>query len=122
MHAQTEMLQLSFLLGFFLSFFALPGQIRAIFINSSLNETPSDGFDGAPPGAVCVNNTQHPTWGPTLDRFDSDTCQNSVDLFAAHVKGNYYASYDFYSRQVYPAGFGPIGYEAWPLAQGASSG
>ena len=117
------MLQLSFWLGFLYSSFALPGTRGAILVNSSLNATPGDGLDLSPDATVCVNNAQHPTWvSPTLDRFDLDTCQTAVDLFMSKVEGKLYNSYDFYSRQVYPSGPVVIGYEAWPLAQGASSG
>ena len=118
-----NMLQLSFWLGFLYSFFALPGTRGAIFVNSSLKATPSDGLDGPSDVTVCVNNAQHPTWrGSASDRFDLENCQIAVDLFLDQVKDNLYTSYDFFSRQVYPSGPAAIGYEAWPLAQGASSG
>ena len=118
-----NMLQLSFWLGVLYSSFALPGTRGAILVNSSLNAPPGDGLDLSPDATVCVNNAQHPTWvSPTLDRFDLDTCQTAVDLFMSKVEGKLYNSYDFYSRQVYPSGPVVIGYEAWPLAQGASSG
>lgn len=117
------MLQLSFWLGLWYSFVALPGTRGAILVNSPLNATPSNGLDVYPDVTTCVNNAQHPTWtGPAPDQFDFDTCQNAVNLFNSHVEGRLYTSYDFYSRQVYPSGPVVVGYEAWPLAQGASSG
>ena len=118
-----NMLRMSFWLGFLYSFFVLPGTRGAILVSSSLNATPGDGLDGPPDVTVCVDNAQYPTWmGPAEDRFDLDTCQIAVDLFLARIEDKLYTSYDFFSRQVYPSGPAAIGYEAWPLPQGASSG
>ena len=118
-----NMLQLSCWLGFWYSFFALPGTRGAILVNSSLNATTSDGLDEHADVTVCVNPAQHSAWtDPGEDRFDVNSCQTAIDLFVAKVEGKLYTSYDFYSRQVYPSGPGAVGYEAWPLAQGASSG
>ena len=118
-----NMLRMSFWLGFLYSFFALPGTRGVIFVNSSLNATAGDGLDGPPDVTVCVDNAQHPTWrGSAEDQFDLDTCQVAVDLFLSQVGGKLYTSYDFFSRQFYPSGPAAIGYEAWPLPQGASSG
>lgn len=113
------MLQVS-LLGLTCSFFALPRTGGAFFINSTLDVAPSDSLNKPTP--VCVNITEHPDWGPTLDVFDFDICQHAIQLIRPKVEGNIYTSYDFYSRQVYPDGPGPVGYKAWPLAQGAGVG
>ena len=110
------MLQLS------LSFAVLPGALGAILLDSTFNASLSDNLDKPPDVTVCVNNTKHPTWGPTLDEFDFNTCQNAVGLIASKLEGKVYNSYDFYSRQVYPSGPGAAGYETWPLAQGAGVG
>ena len=117
-----NMLQLSFWLGLLYSFFALPGTRGAIFVNSSLNANQRDGLDGPPDVTVCVNDAQYPTWrGSAPDRFDIKACQDAVNLVISLVEGKLYLSYDFYSRQVYPSGLAASGFEAWPLAQGASS-
>ena len=117
------MLQLSFWLGFWFTFFALPGTRGAISVNLSLNATPSGGLDAHSDLIMCVDSAQHPSWaGPAQDRFDLEACQQAVNLIFGRVQGKLYNSYDFFSRQVYPSGPAAIGYEAWPLAQGASSG
>ena len=114
-----DMLQL-FMLGLSFSVFVLPRTLGAILINSTLDVAPSDMFDK--PSPVCVNNTQHPTWGVSLEKFDFNYCRQAIQLVASRLDGNVYTSYDFYSRQVHPSGPGPVGYEAWPLAQGAGAG
>ena len=110
------------LLGLYYSLFAMPQTISAILINSTLNAAPSDPLDNVLPVAVCVNNTQHPMWGVSLELFDFSECRRALAHITAKLEGNYYTSYDFYSRRVYPSGPGPIRGEAWPLAQGAGSG
>lgn len=115
-----DLLQLSLLLGLSYSLSALPRTLGAILINSTLDTISGDSLDK--PSPVCVNNTQHPTWGLTLEAFDFSTCQHTIELIASRLGGNIYKSYDFYSRQVFPSGPGFVGYEAWPLPQGAGAG
>ena len=119
-----NMLQLSFWLGLWYCFFALPGTGRVILVNSSLDTIQGDGLDRPPEVTVCVNDAEHPTWrSPAPDRFDTETCRNAVNLIDSKVEGKLYLVYDFYSRQVYPSGPAAArGFDAWSLAQGASSG
>ncbi len=115
----TNMLALSLLqLSYFL--IAPLAALGAVLVNTTLNATPSDELDT--PSPVCVENTQHPTWGVSLDQFDVSLCQHAVELITSKLAGDLYMSYDFYSRQVYPSGPGPPGHLAWPLAQGAGAG
>ena len=119
-----NMLQLSFWLGFWYSFFALPGTGSVILVNSSLDATKGDGLDRPPEVTVCVNDAEHPTWrGPASDQFNIETCRSAVNLILSKVEGKLYLVYDFYSHQVYPSGPAAArGFEAWSLSQGASSG
>ena len=66
---------------------------------------------------MCVNNDQHPDWGPSLELFDFNSCQEAVALITKKLENDMYKSYVFYSRKAYPAG-----HEGWPLAQGGGSG
>ncbi len=117
-----KMLQPPIWLGLSCSLFALPRALGTTLINSTLNSTLNDKLDSPSDIAVCVNNTQHPTWGVELDQFDYSTCKHAVGIIASRLGTNLYSSFDFYSRQVYPSGPGGTWYEAWPLAQGASAG
>lgn len=108
-------LQLSFLLGFSYSFLALPSTLGANTINSTLNAASSGSLDETSP--VCVDITQHSTWGLTLQEFNFAHCQHAVSLITSRLEGDLYTSYDFYSRQAFPAG-----HQGWPLAQGAGAG
>ena len=87
---------------------------------TTLNVAPNDSLGAvAPisdPTPVCVNNIQHPSWGPTLGQFDYNTCREAVELVTKKLESDMYKSFVFYSRQVYP-----IGREGWPLAQGGGS-
>ena len=118
-------LKLSSYLGLLYWLSALPRTLGAILINSTLNATIYDGLDNPPGSNVCVNNTEHPNWGFALHEFDFAVCQHAVGLVTGEIEGKQYIPYDFYSRQVYPAG--PTGpgqgvYEQWPLAQGSGTG
>lgn len=115
-----KLLQLSLLLALSYSLSALPRTLGSMVINSTLDTISGDSLDK--PSPVCVNNTQHPTWGLTLEAFNFSTCQQTIELIASKLDGRIYNSYDFYSRQVFPSGRGSVGYEAWPLPQGAGAG
>ena len=117
-----KMLQLPFWLALSFSLFALSRALGTILINSTLNVTLSDQLVRPSDITVCVNNTQHPTWGIELDQFDYRICQDTVRLITSRLGGDLYTSYDFYSRQIYPSGPGTSEHSAWPLAQGAGSG
>lgn len=110
-----NMLQLSFWLGLYYSLLALPPTLDAILINSTLNAVPSGNLDR--PSPVCVKNTQHPTWGMTLEQFDFSTCRHAFELIASRLGDSIYTSFDFYSRLAFPTG-----HDGWPLAQGAGAG
>ena len=116
------MLQWNFWLGLLFLSSELPASLCLTLVNTTLNATPSDRLDRPPDMTVCVNNIQHQTWGGSLEDFHVGNCRRAVELIAEKVKDRTYTSYDFYSRQVYPSGPGTVGYEAWPLPQGASSG
>ena len=115
--------QISCFVGFFYSLFATPRTLGAVLINSTLSAAPSAGIDSpSPMEPVCVNNTRHSTWGPTLELFDFGHCQQAVRSIHSRLEGNIYNSYDFYSVQVYPSGPKRAGHDGWPLATGALQG
>ena len=107
-------LQLPFFLGLCYWSNALPPTLDAIFIDSSLNATPSGSLNASPP--VCVDNKRHSEWGLTLDMFGIAPCRHALDLIIAKLEGDIYTSYDFYSRLAFPGG-----HEGWPLAQGSGT-
>ena len=115
-----NMLQLFWLI-FSYSFLVLPETLGAV-IDVTPNATLNDRLDGPTYAAKCVNNTEHPTWGLELDNFDFHGCQRAVGLLAPRLKDSLYTSYDFFSRQAYPHGPSPTGYEAWALGIGAGAG
>ena len=110
-----SLLQWSYLLN------ALHPTLGAKSINSTLNAAPSDSVEALfpiyKPSPVCVNNTQHPTWGLTLEEFDFSICQHALDLISTKIEGDRYTSYEFFSRQAFPNG-----HVGWPLAQGSGAG
>lgn len=118
---RPNMLPLSFLLRLSYLLIAPPPTLGSIVVNSTHNAAQSDSLGaGVPissPTPVCVNAIQHSNWGPTLEEFDYSSCRHAVELITTNLGRDMYKSYDFYSRQLYPAG-----HEGWPLAQGAVAG
>lgn len=93
----------------------------SVVVNSTVNVVPSDSLGSVAPvfesTAVCVNNNQHPTWGPTLQLFDFSSCGEALEMVTKKLENDLYKSFVFYSRRAYPSG-----HDGWPLAQGAGSG
>lgn len=114
------MLPLSFLLRLSYLLIAPPRTHGSIVVNSTLSAAPNDSLGAAVlssnPTPVCVDNVQHPTWGPTLGQFDSSTCRQALELTSNKLEREKYKSWDFFSKQAFPAG-----HDGWPLAQGSGA-
>ena len=118
---RPSMLPLSFLLRLSYSLIPPPPTLGSIVVNSTFSAAPKDSLGAvlhsSNPTPVCVDNVQHSTWGPTLGQFDYSKCRQALEIVTSKLDGDKYKSWDFYSKQVFPAGR-----EGWPLAQGATAG
>ena len=73
----------------------------------------------AAPQPICVNVTEHPTWGSSPGLFAVQDCVDAMNMVMETVRGQSSAIFDFYSQTFIPSHPLP---GSWPLPFGSSKG